>query len=624
MKKLILPTILIVFLPVLGLAQNPVRYHFFSGDTLDGFDLTRVYTDMLSFSQSHHLSPVEQTHYMFAKEKTFVNNKYHLAPPKHQSITHRTVHSNPSLFATCNNLDFETGDYTGWTGAYGYNGNSSGPISVLSPTISSLGLNSPEGSCSYHTIVTGAIGTDPYGLFPQLDPGGGSYAERLGGEAINQYGGNDYTGTYFCSGGAYDGTNLCSGAEYIEQTFPVTSANAMFSYSYAVVLHDGGHTTGEQPYFRVEVLDQSGNPLPCLQYYQECNNGTPPPGYSTSALNGSVFYIGWQHNTLNLKPYLGTNVTVRFTAAGCIYGGHFGYAYIDATCGPLQLIATTPPSCPPAAPSATFTAPNGGLSYSWAKVPPGAGIVGSATGQSVTINQNGTYEVTVTTGGGCSYTMDTVISFPVNPSLVIASSNVSCNGGSNGTASVTASLGTTPYTYVWAPSGGTGATASGLPVGTYTVTVTTASGCSATATATITQPILLTSTNSQTNVSCHGGANGTATVNPSGGTPGYTYLWAPSGGTGATASGLAAGNYTCTITDSKGCITSSVVTITQPTASSSITTQTNVSCHGGTNGTASVAIFGGTPAYTYAWTPTGGTGASASGLSAGTYTCTVT
>ncbi|MQP63690.1 adhesin, partial [Flavobacterium sp. LMO6] len=86
--------------------------------------------------------------------------------------------------------------------------------------------------------------------------------------------------------------------------------------------------------------------------------------------------------------------------------------------------------------------------------------------------------------------------------------------------------------YSWAPSGGTAATASGLSAGTYTVTVTDANSCTATQSFTITEPTALVVTPaSQTNVSCNSGSNGSATVTVSGGTAGYTYSWAPPGGT---------------------------------------------------------------------------------------------
>ncbi|MDM1366749.1 T9SS type A sorting domain-containing protein, partial [Myroides marinus] len=132
------------------------------------------------------------------------------------------------------------------------------------------------------------------------------------------------------------------------------------------------------------------------------------------------------------------------------------------------------------------------------------------------------------------------------------------------TATVTPLGGTGTYTYSWYPSGGNAATATGLAAGIYTVTVMDANACTMTYTFAITQPTALTATTSQTNVSCNGGTNGTATVIPSGGAGGYTYSWAPSGGTAATATGLAAGTYTVTITDANACTTTVTATITEP------------------------------------------------------------
>ncbi|MCG2610446.1 T9SS type A sorting domain-containing protein, partial [Flavobacterium sp. SM15] len=119
-------------------------------------------------------------------------------------------------------------------------------------------------------------------------------------------------------------------------------------------------------------------------------------------------------------------------------------------------------------------------------------------------------------------------------------------------------------TYSWSPSGGTAATASGLAAGTYTCTITDANSCQTTQSFTITEPSAFNITNSHINVSCNGAANGSATVSVTGGTGAYTYSWSPSGGTAPTASGLAAGTYTCTITDANSCQTTSTFTITQP------------------------------------------------------------
>ena len=124
---------------------------------------------------------------------------------------------------------------------------------------------------------------------------------------------------------------------------------------------------------------------------------------------------------------------------------------------------------------------------------------------------------------------------------------------------------------------------------------------------------------------CFGGNDGTATVNPVGGTPGYTYLWSD-GQTTQTANNLTAGNYTCTVTDANGCsfITSSVNIIEPNIALTATTpTSTNVNCFGGNDGTAIVTPNGGTPGYTYLWSD-GQTTAQATGLSPGSYNCQIT
>lgn len=203
--------------------------------------------------------------------------------------------------------------------------------------------------------------------------------------------------------------------------------------------------------------------------------------------------------------------------------------------------------------------------------------------------------------------------------------DVLCNGAATGSATVTPSGGITPYTYSWSPSGGTAATASGLAANTYTVTVTDNIGCQATRNFTITQPATaLTSGTSKTDVLCNGASTGVATVTPSGGVQPYTYSWSPSGGTAATATGLAANTYTCTIKDNNLCQITRNVTINQPaTALTATISKTDVSCFGGSNGTATVVASGGTSPYTYSWAPSGGTAATATGLTANTYTCTI-
>jgi gliding motility-associated-like protein len=271
--------------------------------------------------------------------------------------------------------------------------------------------------------------------------------------------------------------------------------------------------------------------------------------------------------------------------------------------------------------SATVTASGGNAPYTYSWSPSGG------TGVTASGLAAGTYTCTITDNSSVSITKTFTITQPVALSATAASqTNVSCNGGSNGTATVLTTGGAGGYTYSWSPSGGTGATASGLSAGTYTVTVTDANSCQATRSFTITQPTALSATAaSQTNVSCNGGSNGTATVLTTGGAGGYTYSWSPFGGTSAIASGLSAGTYTVTVTDANSCQATRSFAITQPTALvATAASQTNIACNGGSNGSATVSVIGGTPGYTYSWSPSGGTGAIATGLVAGIYTCTVT
>ena len=235
----------------------------------------------------------------------------------------------------------------------------------------------------------------------------------------------------------------------------------------------------------------------------------------------------------------------------------------------------------------------------------------------------GSYPVVITDAVGCIL-HDTITL--VAPTEVIAnasSTDALCFSTNTGTAIASPSGGTPGYTYNWS-SGSTNQTATGLGLGQYIVTVTDNNGCTALDTVQVAQPTALVPTTTMTPALCFGGASGTATATVTGGTPGYSYLWSPSGQSSAIANNLAAGSHTVTVTDQNGCTSTSTVSVTQPTQMASTITNTNVSCFGGSNGTATVLPSGGTPGYTYSWSPSGATSATANNLSAGTHSCTIT
>ncbi|MBI4646927.1 MAG: hypothetical protein HY738_10130, partial [Bacteroidia bacterium] len=247
-----------------------------------------------------------------------------------------------------------------------------------------------------------------------------------------------------------------------------------------------------------------------------------------------------------------------------------------------------------------------------------------AVTQDISGRPAGTYTVTITDANGCTTTASATITQPASAvSVTTTQTNVACFGNSTGSATANPAGGTPGYSYLWT-GGFITQTISNRPAGTYTVTVTDANGCTATATVTITQPVSgLTLTTSQTNVACFGNSTGSATVNPAGGTPAYSYSWSTSATTQAI-SNQPAGTYTVTVADASGYTASASVTITQPAAPlSAITNVTNLACFGEKNGAIDLVPSGGTPAYSYAWS-NGATTQDISGLFAGTYTVTIT
>jgi hypothetical protein len=239
----------------------------------------------------------------------------------------------------------------------------------------------------------------------------------------------------------------------------------------------------------------------------------------------------------------------------------------------------------------------------------------------------GTYTVTVTDANNCTRTASFNLVCP--PPLLISSVSVTpsgCFGAASGTATVVVQGGTGTLEYAWNTLPiQTTATATGLINGLFTVTVTDANGCSATATANVGQASAIQNSFSVSHVTCYNGTNGSITANPSGGTPGYTYNWSH-GNNQNPAVGLAAGNYTVTISDANGCsLVANAPPVVQPTSPLDATlTQTLRACSGQNNSSANVAGFGSNgPPYTYLW-DNGQTTPDVTGLSTGDHFVTIT
>jgi hypothetical protein len=236
----------------------------------------------------------------------------------------------------------------------------------------------------------------------------------------------------------------------------------------------------------------------------------------------------------------------------------------------------------------------------------------------------GAYSVTITDAHGCTLVKTTNVNAAnCNVTGALVTSNVTCNGASNGSASVNLTGALNPITYSWTNGAGT-QTASNLAPGVYTVTATDAAGCHTIQTAQISgPPALVVSFSDQQPLSCPNSQDGLLTAGATGGTQPYVYQWS-NGSTVSTISGIPAGSYTVTVTDAKSCSTTLTAGIVNPDPIVvSVATQSNITCTNGHDGSVTIQATGGTQPLSYHW-PDGSTGTSLSGLQAGAYILTVT
>lgn len=266
------------------------------------------------------------------------------------------------------------------------------------------------------------------------------------------------------------------------------------------------------------------------------------------------------------------------------------------------------------------TGGNGNNTYAWSS---GGGNAEDASGLT-----EGVYTLTVTDAGCAPVTTNAITISEPNPLTISYDSDndVTCFGENNGNVFVTVTGGNAPLTYAWSNGGGSAEDAQNLGGGTYQLTVTDDEGCPAVSSAsyTISEPAeLVVSILDYTDETCFGNENGTITADITGGTGAMDISWTNTTSSSLSLTGLAPNSYQLSVTDDNNCsTTSTIVTIAAATELNVTTSSTNESTSGN-DGTASVVASGGASSYNYLWTPSGQTTAAASGLSAGSYNCTI-
>jgi gliding motility-associated-like protein len=355
------------------------------------------------------------------------------------------------------------------------------------------------------------------------------------------------------------------------------------------------------------------------------SGGTGPYTYSWDALpygpSASIAGLCVGPHTLDVKDTNGCsktqifNITEPAVITACV-------ANIVNTCGP----------CTGSADASCTTGGTTPYTYTWS---PTGGNAASANGLCL-----GNYTLTVGDVNNCPVSVATfTINHIVNINLFAVSQSVSCNNACDGTASATASGGTSPYNLVWTSSptysvvtscAAPTCNATSLCPGTYVITATDAAGCTSSDSVLIANPPPLTVTPSQTDVKCFGTCTGSATVTPSGGTPAYTVVWSPMGTSGPTVSNLCPGTYTATVTDNNGCPATQTYTIVSSPQFTVASVSNNPLVCGASNGSIDVTASGGTAGYSFSWLPPGGvvTGSTPtstlSAIPAGVYSVTIT
>lgn len=489
----------------------------------------------------------------------------------------------PVVQAACTNVDFEQGNYNGWTLT---SGNING-VTLPCNTCASSSGGIAAVTTSSNSGTTWSAGVDICTNQPAVAPGGGVYSLCL----------NNNT-----AGGKM---------QEIQQTFAITAANNVFTYQYLAVLQDGQHAPSDQPYFMSQMLDGSGNVIPCTYVLQSAaasiSGWTPAP--SCPGTN----YKGWVTVTLDMTSYIGQNVTIEFLVSDCNQGGHYGYCYIDGSCNQIQTNNTVT-ICPG---STQLCGPPGFNTYSWS---------GPVTGNTQCLNTSTAGSYTLVTTGQCpAPTRYYTVTISPTPTVNFTSTVTPCSNTVPFTNNTTINGGASVTGYSWDFGDGNTSTAQNPSntypgPGTYNVVLTATSnvGCVGTYSATVTigpGPTAVFSANPV----CPGGT--TSFTNTS--TGGTAYSWDFGDGNTSTAQNptntyAAPGTYvvTLTVTGTGTCVATNTMNVTVnplPT----VTATSATTCPGGS---ATITAGG---ASTYVWS-TGATTASITDNPASTTSYTVT
>ncbi len=525
-----------------------------------------------------------------------VNNSIGLAiTPSAPSICNG---NSVTLNATCTD---PTATYQ-WSGG----GPATSTYTVTPTSTTTYTVTATTTMCTTHTPVTVTVNPNP---------------STITGNNSPICAGSDLNITYADAGDTYvwSGPNGFSSSDQ-NPTITGATPSATGTY-YVTVTTPAGCTANAQTSATVNpnpVATASSNSPVCTGNTLNLTSGGGT-SYNWSGPNG--FTSTNQNPTISGVTSLatGTYLVTVTGVGGCTDTTHT-VVLINVT--PTPTISNNSPLC--AGDTLKLTA-GGGSGYNWSGPSGFTSTLQNPTLLNTTVSESGNYVVTVTDINGCFATTQTAVTINPLPVATITSNSPVCFGN---TLNMNTGGGST---FVWAgPNGFSNTTQnpSITPVvfadaGVYSVTVTGIGGCSSTNQMTVVVNPNPTYTSVVDSVKCHGGATGSITLTPSGGTQPYSYTWNPSEPNSPAVTSLLAGTYHVTVTDNNGCDTTGSFTVYQPQSVVLSLNPTNEKCPGNCNGLINSNVSGGTGSFTYNWgggqhTP------NISNLCVGNYSLTVT
>jgi len=421
--------------------------------------------------------------------------------------------------------------------------------------------------------------------------------------------------------------------------------------------------------YKVQLLNPQGSIVPLSAYSSvTASNGNSPSdgtyydigngqNISLTGLSAGIYTLKYFDEPLK-RQFLNFGFDVTNTQT-CIREVDIEITEPDELTVQAQDATVTNSSCFNSDNGSILINPTGGTApynYAWTTTN-GTIQAGQENTNALTNLPPGTYNVTVTDNNTCTFSDSYIITEPNQLTISLDNfANISCNAGTDGEIVVQIDGGTPNYVFTLngatvtpTSSSGNLYTFSGLGAGNYILTVTDANSCAVTPTEitqVLSEPAALAVSINNFALACFGDSNGVIDGTISGGTAPYAIINDQTNqsasviinGGSFSFTGLAAGNYTFTITDANsntgdaGCSTTASASVTEPTELQATAVVTNSTCFGVDNGSIQISPSGGTAPYTFSWTATNGgtipagqnTSQNLSGLSAGTYTITVT